>query len=159
MLVLSRKVGDQIVIDGCIRVRIAARMGDRAEVHGGRLPADLGSFDVLVDYGTFDDLGSDDRAAYVRNVVPLARPDARFLLWCFEWPTTRMDRVVSMALPMTGLALVPGEVERWFGASFEVERVAGETGLPGWPRGWAAYLMRRRAGPNPGDRRHESGST
>jgi hypothetical protein len=40
--------------------------------------------------------------------------------------------------------LRPGEVRRWFANDFEIERVAGETGLPSWPRGWAAYLLTRR---------------
>ena len=123
------------------------------------LPSDLGRFDVLVDYGAFDDLSASQREAYVRNVLPLARPGARFLLWCFEWPATRLDRLLSAALPMTGMALVPGEVERWFGPSFDIERVAGASGLSGFVKGWAAYLMRRRAGPDAGDRRDEHASS
>src|SRR5215467_1075667 len=51
-----------------------------------------GPFDVLVDYGTLDDLSRADRDGYVRSVVPLARPGARFLLWCFQWPPRRLDR-------------------------------------------------------------------
>jgi len=37
-----------------------------------------GRFDVLVDYGTFDDLTAQHRSAYLRNVIPLARPGAKF---------------------------------------------------------------------------------
>jgi hypothetical protein len=49
-----------------------------------RLEAISGRFDLLVDYGTFDHLGRTDRAAYVRQVVPLAGgTGVRFLLWCF----------------------------------------------------------------------------
>jgi len=29
-------------------------------------------------------------------------------------------------------------------ATFDIKQVAGETGLPNWPRGWAAYLLTRR---------------
>ncbi|HYL39987.1 MAG TPA: class I SAM-dependent methyltransferase [Candidatus Binatus sp.] len=114
-----------------------------------RLPVDLGSFDLLVDYGTFDDLGPSQRAAYVRGVVPLARPGGQFLLWCFEWPPSRVDRIVARALPVTGLALAPGEVERWFSGAFDIDRIAGESGRSGWPKGWAAYLMRRGSQPEP----------
>ncbi|MEO6578635.1 MAG: methyltransferase domain-containing protein [Candidatus Limnocylindria bacterium] len=33
-----------------------------------------GQFDLLVDYGTLDDLGGRDRDAYIREVLPLAAP-------------------------------------------------------------------------------------
>src|SRR5579864_4665095 len=44
-----------------------------------------GTFDLLVDYGTLDDLSPANRERYVREVLPLARPGSDFLLWCFEW--------------------------------------------------------------------------
>jgi SAM-dependent methyltransferase len=53
---------------------------------------ELGTFDLLVDYGTLDDLATPDRDRYVDSVLPLASSDARFLLWCFEWPPRRLDR-------------------------------------------------------------------
>jgi len=102
-----------------------------------------GQFDLLVDYGTLDDLGYADRDAYVREVVPLARPGSRFLLWCFEWELRRWERVLTSLLPAGKLALAPGEAERRFRPHYVVERVAGENGLSTWPRGWAAYLMTR----------------
>jgi cyclopropane fatty-acyl-phospholipid synthase-like methyltransferase len=39
-----------------------------------------GQFDLLVDYGTLDDLAHRDRAPYIEQVVPLSRPGGRFLL-------------------------------------------------------------------------------
>jgi SAM-dependent methyltransferase len=98
---------------------------------------DLGAFDVLVDYGTLDDLSAPRRDRYVDNVLPLAAPGARFLLWCFEWPPRRWERRLGF-LPM-----VPGEVQRRFGARFDIERIAG-TETPNPRRliaGHAAYLM------------------
>jgi cyclopropane fatty-acyl-phospholipid synthase-like methyltransferase len=103
-----------------------------------------GQFDLLVDYGTFDDLSVRQRAAYIRQVVPLARTGARFLLWCFEWQPRRWERAVTTILPLGDMALRPGEAERWFADTFHVKQLAAETGLPSWPRGWAAYLMTRR---------------
>jgi 2-polyprenyl-3-methyl-5-hydroxy-6-metoxy-1,4-benzoquinol methylase len=102
-----------------------------------------GPYDLLVDYGTLDDLGSHDRDAYVRDVVALARPGARFLLWCFEWDLRPWERAATALLPFGGLALAPGEVAARFGRQFEIDQVAGRQGLQGWPRGWAAYLMTR----------------
>jgi cyclopropane fatty-acyl-phospholipid synthase-like methyltransferase len=103
-----------------------------------------GQFDLLVDYGTFDDLSTKDRAAYVDQVQTLAKPGAKFLLWCFEWALKSWERVATAILPFGNIVVHPGEIERWFGATFDIEQIAGETGLSKWPRGWAAYLLTRR---------------
>jgi cyclopropane fatty-acyl-phospholipid synthase-like methyltransferase len=103
-----------------------------------------GTFDILVDYGTFDDLSTRQRAAYLDQVTSLAKPGSKFLLWCFEWEVKTWERLASAILPVTGIALQPGEVARWFSSAFDIKQVAGETGLKTWPRGWAAYLMTRR---------------
>ena len=100
-----------------------------------------GPFDVLVDYGTLDDLSASDRDRYVRNVVPLARPGARFLLWCFQWPPRRLDRWLGF------MPVAPGEVARRFGNEFTIEQLGG-TERPAMRRfipGYAAYLMTRHA--------------
>jgi SAM-dependent methyltransferase len=106
-----------------------------------------GQFDLLVDYGTFDDLSTKDRAAYVDQVTALAKAGAKFLLWCFEWELKGWERVATAILPFGNLALRPGEVELWFGDTFDITRIAGESDLPRWPRGWAAYLLTRRFEP------------
>jgi cyclopropane fatty-acyl-phospholipid synthase-like methyltransferase len=102
---------------------------------------DLGHFDVLVDYGTLDDLSAAKRDRYVRSVVPLAGPGARFLLWCFEWRPRRADRWLRFD-PMA-----PGEVAARFGTAFDVERIAGSA-RERWRLipGTAAYLMARKGG-------------
>lgn len=102
-----------------------------------------GPYDLLVDYGTFDDLNTRDRDAYVREVTALAAPGARFLLWCFEWELRRWERLATAILPFDGLALTPGEVTERFGRLFDIEQIAGQQHLTGWPRGWSAYLMTR----------------
>lgn len=103
----------------------------------------LGSFDLLVDYGTLDDLSPANRARYVTNVTPLARPNARFLLWCFQWPPRHLDRWLRFQ------PIAPGEVQQRFGHAFAIERIAG-TDTPQQRRlvpGFAVYLMTRtRAG-------------
>ena len=104
-----------------------------------------GTFDVIVDYGTFDDLSPRNRRSYVEQVVPLAKPGAKFLLWCFEWHPQPFERLVLAVLRFTGIMLRPGEVKHWFAPHFDIERIAGETDLDAWPRGWAAYLMTRRS--------------
>jgi cyclopropane fatty-acyl-phospholipid synthase-like methyltransferase len=108
-----------------------------------RLSKVTGEFDLIVDYGTFDDLSVQDRAAYVDQVSSLAKPGARFLLWCFEWELKTWERAVTGILPFGNLAVRPGEIDRWFASAFEIRHIAGETGLAKWPRGWAAYLLTR----------------
>ena len=103
-----------------------------------------GQFDLLVDYGTLDDLNSRQRDAYVRQVVPLTHPGSRFLLWCFEWKPRRSEQLLTRLLPFGDVSLAPREAEHRLGAYFDIERIAGESDLRGWPRGWAAYLMTRK---------------
>jgi SAM-dependent methyltransferase len=109
-----------------------------------RLTGVSGHFDVLVDYGTFDDLSNRDRAAYVDQVRALAKPGAKFLLWCFEWEPKGWERVAMAILPPRNITLRPGEVEQRFASTFDVTRIAGESDLKKWPRGWAAYLLTSR---------------
>jgi cyclopropane fatty-acyl-phospholipid synthase-like methyltransferase len=108
-----------------------------------RLSSVTGEFDLIVDYGTFDDLSVKDRAAYVDQVIPLAKPGASFLLWCFEWDFKSWERAATAILPFGNLAVRPGEIDPWFASTFEIRQIAGETGLPKWPRGWAAHLLTR----------------
>jgi hypothetical protein len=96
-----------------------------------------GPFDLLVDYGVLDDLRPKNRDLYVQNVLPLAHPDTRYLLYTWEWPLRWWERTTFAA------ALEPGEVERRFGAYFEIEPLVRKTGLSGWPHGFAVYLMTR----------------
>ena len=98
-----------------------------------------GTFDLLVDYGVLDDLAPAHRDLYVKNVVPLSHPGSRFLLYCFEWQPRWWERWTFYRM-----ACAPGEIERRFGPYFEIERYAGEMHAPGFPPGWAAYLMTRK---------------
>lgn len=102
-----------------------------------------GTFDVMVDYGTFDDLTSPQRKAYLQHVIPLAGPGAKFLMWNFEWEARPWEQLVWRLIPFGNLTLPPGYIEESFSDQLEVEKIAGQSGLKGWPRGWAAYLMTR----------------
>ena len=98
-----------------------------------------GTFDVLVDYGTLDDLKPPQRDRYVQNILPLTHAGTRYLLYCFEWEPRWYERPY-----FSGMAMLPGEVEQRFAPHFDIERYAAESGLKGLPRGWAVYLMTRR---------------
>lgn len=96
-----------------------------------------GAFDLLVDYGTLDDLSPRDRELYMQNVLPLTHKGSQFLLYCFEWPPRWWERSFFMACE-------PGEIRRRFGPYFAIERYAGgATGSRIMP-GWAVYLMTRK---------------
>jgi SAM-dependent methyltransferase len=99
-----------------------------------------GTYDLLVDYGTLDDLTKEDRDLYMQNVLSLTHPGSLFLLYAFEWPVRWWERPFY-----SSLALELGEAERRFGEFFEIERIAGETSsnLLQYPRGYAVYLMTR----------------
>jgi len=103
-----------------------------------------GTFDLLVDYGTLDDLIPADRDLYVRNVVPLARSGSTFLLYCFEWTPRWWEELIVRLKFLGAMALEPGEVERRFERWFEVEQIAREVDYRKWPPGYAVYLMKRK---------------
>lgn len=97
-------------------------------------------FDLLVDYGTLDDLPTPQRDLYLKNVLPLTHHGSLFLLFCFEWPTRWWERPFSNRL---GLAMIPGEVEQLFGEFFEFEHATRvQTGSRVIPT-FATYLMTR----------------
>ena len=99
-----------------------------------------GTFDLLVDYGTLDDLRPSQRDLYMKNVLPLTDQGSLFLLACFEWAPRWWERPFS---DRVGVAMKPGEVERRFGEYFEFERVARvKTGYRLMPA-IATYLMTR----------------
>ncbi|MHA2153550.1 MAG: SAM-dependent methyltransferase [Candidatus Thorarchaeota archaeon] len=99
-----------------------------------------GTFDLLVDYGTLDDLSPKERDLYVKNVLPLTHPDTIFLLFCFEWIPRWWEG------PLFDLmAMRPGEVERRFENYFNIERIAGtkKPDFSKYPPGYGVYLMIR----------------
>jgi hypothetical protein len=101
-----------------------------------------GTFDLLIDYGTLDDLKPPQRERYLQNVLPLTHAGSRFLLFCFEWEPRWYERPY-----FSSMALLPGEAERRFAPHFDIERYAGENGSSGFLRGWAVYLMTRKEVP------------
>ena len=102
-----------------------------------------GTFDLLVDCSTLDDLMPRDRDLYMENVLPLTRPGSRFLLYCFEWEPRWWEWLLFRVALCGAMAMEPGEVERRFGKYFEIEQIAGAVDYSNWPPGYAVYLMTR----------------
>lgn len=83
-----------------------------------------GPFDLLVDYGTLDDLSGEDRRRAARLIDHLARPGSRFFLYAFH--ARRRDLPWFSFSGPSRLApevFEPGEVEGLFGASWQIERI------------------------------------
>jgi SAM-dependent methyltransferase len=99
-----------------------------------------GPFDLLVDYGTLDDLVPKDRELYLQNVLPLTRPGGLFLLYCFEWEPRWWVRLFAARL---GIAMNPGEIERLLGEYFEIEVFSKMDTEPQYGLTWVTYLMTR----------------
>ena len=100
-----------------------------------------GTYDLLVDYGTLDDLTTKDRDRYMQNVLPLTHPGSQFVFYCFEWEPRWWERLFGVP---NREVLAPGEVEQRFGEYFEIEKIAGKVDYSKWPAGYAVYLMTRR---------------
>lgn len=100
----------------------------------------VGTFDLLIDYGTLDDLRPKHRALYMRSVIPLTHPGSLFLLYCFEWKPRWWEGPLYDTL-----ALRIGEASTRFAPYFEIEEIAREEIPHGFPRGYAVYLMTRKS--------------
>jgi SAM-dependent methyltransferase len=120
-------------------------LGDRVRFVRGDLtetaiPGAEGPFDLLVDYGTLDDVRGEARRAMAATVVRLARPGSVFLMWCFYARASELP-VISFSGPSKlAPAIAPGEERGLFGEAFDIER------LPNPPEGsrTACFVMTRR---------------
>jgi SAM-dependent methyltransferase len=63
------------------------------------IPGVEGPFDLLVDYGTLDDLRGDKRRAMAATAKRLARPGGKFLLWCFYAAREDLPLIIASAAP------------------------------------------------------------
>jgi hypothetical protein len=104
------------------------------------LPGIEGPFDLLIDYGTLDDLAPSDRRAMASTIIRLARAGSIFVLYAFyaaradlpRFSLTRPSRLVPV--------LEPGEEVELFGDAFEIERLPE----PRPEHLTAAFVMTRR---------------
>ena len=105
------------------------------------LPGVEGPFDLIVDYGTLDDLDPSGRAAMAGLVKRLARPGGAFLFWCFWAHRGDLPRF-SLRGPSRMIPVIePGEETSLFGDAFSIERLTP----PNKSAATACFLMTRRA--------------
>ncbi len=111
------------------------------DLTGGPLPGITGPFDLLVDYGTLDDLPEPGRRAMARSVTGLARPGSRLFVFAFSGRPEDLPRFSFGGPSRMFPGLVPGEIERLFEPAFRVEVIEAPTRT----RHIATYLLERTA--------------
>ena len=84
-----------------------------------------GVYDVVTDFGAFNDLGEPARDAYLRNVLPLTHPGTDFVMFCFAKKLSRR------------------EVDRRFGEQFAIETFDRRSEIR-LTESLDIYVMRRR---------------
>lgn len=115
-----------------VAIRKARKRAARAGLDAHFVVADLTSdaipgvdtpFDLLIDFGTLDDLRGPDRRAMAETITRLARPGSKFLEFCFYGATEELP-----AFSFKGTSrmshIAPGEIEELFGADWTVETFA-----------------------------------
>lgn len=94
-----------------------------ADLTSNSLPGVVGPFDLLIDFGTLDDLRGANRRAMAETITRLARPGSKFLEFCFYGATEELP-----AFSFKGTSrmshIAPGEIEELFGADWTVETFA-----------------------------------
>jgi SAM-dependent methyltransferase len=118
--------------------RIRFVQGDLTD---GHVPGVEGPFDLLVDYGTLDDLTGDKRRAMAAYMTSLARPGSRLFLYAWEAGGQDLPTISFSGPSRMSPSLDPGEAELLFGRAFRVEVL--EPATP--PEHTAIYLLERRA--------------
>lgn len=77
-------------------------------------------FDLIVDFGTLDDLRGDDRTAMADTITRLSRPGSLFLEYCFFGETKDLPRF-SFKGASRYSHIAPGELEDLLGERWDVE--------------------------------------
>lgn len=113
----------------------------RGDLTSGSIHGVEGPFDLIVDYGTLDDLPDTGRRAMAGYVTGLTRPGSRFFLYAFAGRIEDLPRF-SFAGPSRAFpGIREGEVEDLFGAAFRIEVVDPPTRT----RHVGTWLLERRA--------------
>lgn len=111
-----------------------------SDLTADEIPGVEGPFDLVVDYGTLDDLDPAGRRAMAGLVADLARPGAAFLFWCFWARRSDLPRMSLTGTSRMIPVMEPGEETALFGDDFSIERLT----TPDPSTHAACFLMTRR---------------
>ncbi len=109
------------------------------DLTAGRVAGVEGQFDLLVDYGTLDDLPAGGRRAMAAYVITLARQGSRFFLFVFSCRREDLPWMSFRGPSKMFPGIERGEVEQLFEPAFRVELI----GAPTKTRRVATYLLER----------------
>ena len=99
-----------------------------------------GTFDLLVDYGTLDDLKADKRVAMTHMIRRLSKAGSMLLLWCFYSDRGALPLFSFNRPSRVAAGLSHGAEEALFGADLAIETIS----KPDLGRhGYACFLMTR----------------
>jgi SAM-dependent methyltransferase len=102
------------------------------------IPGLDGRFDLLLDFGTLDDLRGGSRQAMARTITRLSRPGSLFLEFCFYGVTEELP-LLSFRGTSKLSHIAPGELDVLFGDHWMIEPFASYEELR-----MATFLLRRR---------------
>jgi SAM-dependent methyltransferase len=121
----------------------ATKAGVEATFVRGDLTAEAivgveGAFDLIIDFGTLDDMRGEKRASMARTVTRLSRPGSLFLEYCFYGETESLPRISFKGTSRMS-HIAPGELESLFGRDWDIEQFSSD-------EEWrvAAFLLTRR---------------
>ena len=105
---------------------VSAGVDNRATfVRGDLTSGDVGvsgTFDLLLDFGTLDDLNAAGRRRMANLVVELSHPGSIMLFWCFYGNPATLPRM-SFRGPSRMVSVIrPGEEHELFGDHFDIVR-------------------------------------
>lgn len=82
-----------------------------------------GPYDLLLDFGTLDDLRGDAREKMAATVTRLARPGTKYLEYCFYGPTEELPWF-SFSGTSRLSHVAPGELDQLYGADWDVAKLS-----------------------------------
>lgn len=112
------------------------------DLTAGSIPGAPGPFDLLLDWGTLDDLRGASRLRMAELMTSIAAPGARCFLYCFYAPRAELPRISFSGASRLSPSIEPGEMERLFGADWEIEHLTEFDSH----RQEAVFLMTRHGG-------------
>ncbi len=118
----------------------AERAGVDCRFVAGDLTADLaelGTFDLVLDFGTLDDLDPAGRRAMADNIGRLTTSGSLVIFWCFYADPAALPRF-SVTGPSRAVPVIhPGEEQDLFGDAFAIEMLTRDDRT-------ACFLLTRR---------------